>query len=117
SCSTGGTGAAVRACEDEAGRAISQRRLAPLVKLTRESMFDTGRVRMADSLATERDERHLLRAIELASEARGRTSPNPLVGAVIVKHGRVIGEGFHTAAGGPDADREALAAFPEDPAR
>ena len=71
---------------------------------------------MAETLATERDARHLHRAIELASEARGRTSPNPLVGAVIVKNGRVIGEGFHTAAGEPHAEREALAACSEDPA-
>jgi diaminohydroxyphosphoribosylaminopyrimidine deaminase / 5-amino-6-(5-phosphoribosylamino)uracil reductase len=71
---------------------------------------------LGQTLATERDERHLLRAIELASEARGHTSPNPLVGAVIVKGGRTIGEGFHTAAGAPHAEREALAACSEDPA-
>jgi diaminohydroxyphosphoribosylaminopyrimidine deaminase/5-amino-6-(5-phosphoribosylamino)uracil reductase len=70
---------------------------------------------MAETLATERDARHLHRAIELASEARGRTSPNPLVGAVIVKNGRVIGEGFHAAAGEPHAEREALSAVTEDP--
>src|SRR5436309_1223273 len=71
---------------------------------------------MADELATERDERHLFRAVELASEARGCTSPNPLVGAVVVKNGRTIGEGFHSAAGRPHAEREALAACREDPA-
>jgi diaminohydroxyphosphoribosylaminopyrimidine deaminase/5-amino-6-(5-phosphoribosylamino)uracil reductase len=71
---------------------------------------------MGQTLATERDERHLSRAIELASEARGQTSPNPLAGAVIVKNGRTIGEGLHTAAGRPHAEREALAACTEDPA-
>src|SRR3954466_12972293 len=71
---------------------------------------------MGQTLATERDERHLSRAIQLASEARGHTSPNPLVGAVIVKNGRCIGEGHHTAAGAPHAEREALAACTEDPA-
>jgi diaminohydroxyphosphoribosylaminopyrimidine deaminase/5-amino-6-(5-phosphoribosylamino)uracil reductase len=71
---------------------------------------------LGQTLATERDERHLSRAIELASEARGHTSPNPLVGAVIVKNGRTIGEGYHTAAGAPHAEREALAACTEDPA-
>src|SRR4051812_8970170 len=70
----------------------------------------------AETLATQRDERHLHRAIELAAEARGHTSPNPLVGAVIVKNGRTIGEGFHHAAGEPHAEREALAACSEDPA-
>jgi diaminohydroxyphosphoribosylaminopyrimidine deaminase / 5-amino-6-(5-phosphoribosylamino)uracil reductase len=71
---------------------------------------------LGQTVATERDERHLARAIELASEARGQTSPNPLVGAVIVKNGRTIGEGFHTAAGAPHAEREALSACSEDPA-
>ena len=65
---------------------------------------------------TGQDELHLMRAIELAAQARGRTSPNPLVGAVLVKDGRVIGEGFHSAAGEPHAEREALAAASEDPA-
>src|SRR3954468_7518347 len=57
-----------------------------------------------------------MRAIELAVEARGHTSPNPLVGAVIVKNGKTIGEGFHHAAGQPHAEREALSACSEDPA-
>src|SRR5919199_2652981 len=84
--------------------------------LTRESTSTRTAPLTAETLATERDARHLHRAIELASEARGRTSPNPLVGAVIVKNGRVIGEGFHHAAGRPHAEREALAACDEDPA-
>src|SRR3712207_1433533 len=70
----------------------------------------------AETLATQHDERHLMRAVELAAEARGHTSPNPLVGAVIVKNGRTIGEGFHHAAGRPHAEREAIAACREDPA-
>jgi diaminohydroxyphosphoribosylaminopyrimidine deaminase / 5-amino-6-(5-phosphoribosylamino)uracil reductase len=70
---------------------------------------------MGQQTATERDARHLLRAVELASEARGRTSPNPLVGAVVVKEDRVIGEGLHAAAGLPHAERAALAACDEDP--
>jgi diaminohydroxyphosphoribosylaminopyrimidine deaminase/5-amino-6-(5-phosphoribosylamino)uracil reductase len=69
----------------------------------------------AETLATQHDERHLLRAVELAAEARGHTSPNPLVGAVIVKNGRTIGEGYHHSAGEPHAEREALAACSEDP--
>jgi diaminohydroxyphosphoribosylaminopyrimidine deaminase/5-amino-6-(5-phosphoribosylamino)uracil reductase len=71
---------------------------------------------MAQTLGTERDARHLKRAIELAGEARGMTSPNPLVGAVVVKGGKVIGEGFHAAAGLPHAERVALGACSEDPA-
>ena len=46
------------------------------------------------------------RALELA--ARGRTSPNPMVGAVVVKQGKVVGEGYHSRAGYPHAEVEAL---------
>jgi diaminohydroxyphosphoribosylaminopyrimidine deaminase/5-amino-6-(5-phosphoribosylamino)uracil reductase len=71
---------------------------------------------MPETTATQRDERHLLRSIELAAEARGHTSPNPLVGAVVVKGGRVIGEGLHTGPGELHAEAAALAACEEDPA-
>ncbi len=40
--------------------------------------------------------------------ARGRTSPNPMVGAVVVKGGKVVGEGYHSRAGNPHAEVEAL---------
>ena len=60
--------------------------------------------------------RHLLRAVELAHLARGQTSPNPMVGAVIVKDGRVIGEGRTQPPGEAHAERMALAACEEDPA-
>ncbi len=59
--------------------------------------------------------RHLLRAVELAHHVRGRTSPNPMVGAVIVKDGRVIGEGSTQPPGQAHAERMALAACQEDP--
>jgi diaminohydroxyphosphoribosylaminopyrimidine deaminase/5-amino-6-(5-phosphoribosylamino)uracil reductase len=71
---------------------------------------------MPETTATGQDARHLLRALELAAYARGNTSPNPLVGAVVVKQGRKIGEGFHAAAGEPHAERVALDACSEDPA-
>ena len=48
------------------------------------------------------------RALDLARRGRGRTSPNPLVGAVIVKGGQVIGEGYHQKAGTPHAEIHAL---------
>jgi diaminohydroxyphosphoribosylaminopyrimidine deaminase / 5-amino-6-(5-phosphoribosylamino)uracil reductase len=60
--------------------------------------------------------RHLLRAVELARRTRGQTSPNPMVGAVIVKDGRVIGEGSTQPPGQAHAERMALAACEEDPA-
>ena len=71
---------------------------------------------MGSTTATETDARHLGRAIELAAQARGHTSPNPLVGAVIVKGDRVIGQGYHAAPGEPHAERIALEACREDPA-
>ena len=54
------------------------------------------------------DQAHLRRALELAEGGRGRVSPNPLVGAVIVRDGEVIGEGFHAELGGAHAERAAL---------
>lgn len=48
------------------------------------------------------------RAIQLAAKGLGRTSPNPVVGAVLVKDKRVVGEGFHQRAGGPHAELLAL---------
>jgi diaminohydroxyphosphoribosylaminopyrimidine deaminase/5-amino-6-(5-phosphoribosylamino)uracil reductase len=56
------------------------------------------------------DHEHLSRAIAIAAGGRGRTSPNPLVGAVIVREGQVLGEGFHAALGEPHAERAAIAA-------
>jgi diaminohydroxyphosphoribosylaminopyrimidine deaminase / 5-amino-6-(5-phosphoribosylamino)uracil reductase len=65
---------------------------------------------MPETTATERDARHLLRALELAGRARGQTSPNPVVGAVVVKDGRVIGEGITQPPGESHAEVMALEA-------
>src|SRR5215211_2623756 len=65
---------------------------------------------MPDTTATERDARHLMRTIELASRARGQTSPNPMVGAVVVKGGRVLGEGITQPPGQEHAEVMALEA-------
>ena len=54
------------------------------------------------------DETYMKMALELAEEGRGWTSPNPMVGAVIVKDGTVVGKGFHQAVGGPHAEIHAL---------
>jgi diaminohydroxyphosphoribosylaminopyrimidine deaminase/5-amino-6-(5-phosphoribosylamino)uracil reductase len=48
------------------------------------------------------------RALELAARGSGSTSPNPLVGAVIVKNGKIIGEGWHEKAGEPHAEINAI---------
>jgi diaminohydroxyphosphoribosylaminopyrimidine deaminase/5-amino-6-(5-phosphoribosylamino)uracil reductase len=52
----------------------------------------------------------MARALELAERGRGSTSPNPLVGAVLVRDGRLLAEGFHRARGEPHAEALALAA-------
>jgi diaminohydroxyphosphoribosylaminopyrimidine deaminase / 5-amino-6-(5-phosphoribosylamino)uracil reductase len=64
---------------------------------------------MTPSLVTEADRVRLWRAIELADGGRGRVSPNPLVGAVIVRDGETLGEGWHAELGGPHAEVAALA--------
>ena len=56
------------------------------------------------------DEAWMARAVALAEGGRGTTGPNPMVGAVLVRDGRVVGEGFHLAAGQPHAETLALAA-------
>lgn len=61
------------------------------------------------------DEDYMRRALMLARRGEGRVSPNPMVGCVIVKEGRVIGEGWHEKCGGPHAERAALAACEESP--
>ena len=55
------------------------------------------------------DERFMRRAIELAERGIGETNPNPPVGCVLVREGRVVGEGFHARAGEPHAEALALA--------
>src|SRR3989440_252643 len=59
-------------------------------------------------VSTERESTYLRRALELAEGGRGRVSPNPLVGAVLVREDAVIGEGFHAELGGLHAERAAI---------
>lgn len=61
-------------------------------------------------------EAYMRRAIDLAEKGRGWTAPNPVVGAVIVKNGQIIGEGYHQTYGGLHAERNALASCRESPA-
>ena len=61
-----------------------------------------------DTQHTVTERAHLRRALKLAEGGRGRVSPNPLVGAVIVRDGTVIGEGFHAELGDLHAERAAL---------
>lgn len=64
----------------------------------------------------EFDLNHIRRAISLAIQGRGAVEPNPMVGCVIVRDGRVIGEGYHQRYGGPHAEPNSLAACTESPA-
>jgi diaminohydroxyphosphoribosylaminopyrimidine deaminase/5-amino-6-(5-phosphoribosylamino)uracil reductase len=56
----------------------------------------------------EEDQKYISRTITLAKKGRGWVNPNPLVGAVIVKNGKVIGEGYHEYFGGPHAEINAI---------
>lgn len=60
------------------------------------------------------DHEMISKCLELAKKGQGKTSPNPLVGAVVVKHGQIIGEGFHPAVGQPHAEVFALQAAGEE---
>ncbi len=62
----------------------------------------------------EADERYMWLALDLASQGLGDTSPNPAVGAVLVKNGKVVGTGYHQRAGGPHAEIYALEAAGEE---
>jgi diaminohydroxyphosphoribosylaminopyrimidine deaminase/5-amino-6-(5-phosphoribosylamino)uracil reductase len=64
---------------------------------------------------TEQEMRHMRRAIELAELGRGHTGPNPLVGAVIARDDRVLGEGYHAAYGDAHAEVAAIANCEIDP--
>ncbi len=62
---------------------------------------------MSDDFTPD-DHRHMARALELAERGLYTTHPNPRVGCVLVRDGRVVGEGWHRRAGGPHAEVEAL---------
>lgn len=62
-----------------------------------------------------KDEEYMRLAIDLAKKGCGFVSPNPMVGAVIVKDGEIIGQGWHEKYGQPHAERNALASCKESP--
>ena len=55
-------------------------------------------------------EKYMQLALELAEKGKGKTSPNPMVGAVVVKNGRILATGYHKKFGGPHAEATALKA-------
>lgn len=73
-----------------------------------DAQIDAQLVSSVSSPPTPFDRAMMQRCIELARSALGRTTPNPLVGAVIVRNGQIVGEGFHPGAGQPHAEVFAL---------
>jgi diaminohydroxyphosphoribosylaminopyrimidine deaminase/5-amino-6-(5-phosphoribosylamino)uracil reductase len=69
--------------------------------LSRRGIFGTFFVAMTDA-------DYMLMALEMAERGRGRTSPNPMVGAVLVRDGEVVGRGYHARAGDDHAEIAAL---------
>lgn len=67
-----------------------------------------GRTRAGDDRGTAADRRFLRAALRLARRGLGRTSPNPAVGAIVVRGGRIVGRGFTQPPGGPHAEIVAL---------
>lgn len=66
-------------------------------------------------MSEELDRKYMAHALQLALRGAGHTRPNPMVGAVLVKDGRIIGEGWHKQYGGPHAEVNAFASATEDP--
>lgn len=69
---------------------------------------------MSNALITDQDVTFLERTLKLAERGRGRTSPNPVVGAVVVRDGEVLGQGYHHEWGGPHAERIAIESCSKD---
>lgn len=67
-----------------------------------------------ESRFSAEDHKHMARALELAEKGRGLTSPNPMVGAVIVRNGKVLGEGYHSKVGQAHAEVDAIRSAGED---
>ncbi len=59
---------------------------------------------------TQKDEEFMRLALRLAEKAKGKTSPNPMVGAVVVKNGKILARGYHEKFGGPHAEAVAIRA-------
>src|SRR5215210_9424637 len=78
----------------------------PIPDSTDRSEYDSGS-------NDERDAEFMRRALALAQHGWGQTAPNPMVGAVVVREGEIVGEGWHGRYGGPHAEVEALRAAGE----
>ncbi len=110
-CHTGRKGVAMAGAVGNGG--LGEMRLEAQGRDVESHVAATPAVRMAATVTTdvaeEPDARFMCRALGLAARGVGRTNPNPLVGAVIVRDGRVIGQGWHACYGQAHAERAALA--------
>src|SRR5687768_14484372 len=70
----------------------------------------TDRSELVSGSSDPRDAEFMRRALVLARQGWGQTAPNPMVGAVVVRDGAIVGEGFHPAFGAPHAEIAALRA-------
>lgn len=68
----------------------------------------SGEIELNEKTWSSTDARLMSRVFRLAARAAGNVSPNPLVGAVVAKNGRIVGEGYHESFGGPHAEVIAL---------
>ncbi len=78
-------------------------------------MCETNTIEGQNLYEIKKEEKYMRRALELSLKAIGDTSPNPMVGCVIVKNGEIIGEGYHEKYGELHAERNALANCKESP--
>lgn len=81
-----------------------------VITIERQQHYEPG----VNADASASDERFMRRALQLAAQGWGHTSPNPMVGAVIVCHGRIIGEGFHRRCGQAHAEVNAIESVSPD---
>src|SRR5207253_9417502 len=79
-----------------------------LIALQTGSVFGFGTTMPAATMRSMDDAYFMRLALRLAKKAYGKTSPNPMVGAVLVKDGKIIGRGWHRRAGLPHAEIEAI---------
>lgn len=77
----------------------------PVARAVRNFLYEEGG---SDCLSNATDEDFMQRALSLAARGIGAVSPNPTVGAVITKDGRIVGEGYHKCFGGPHAEINAI---------
>ena len=91
-------------------------RKVPEERFFRDFLFCRAEAKAGEMNMMIEESRYMERAVRLAQKGLGWVNPNPLVGAVIVKDGRIIGEGYHRKCGDLHAERNAIASLTESAA-